>query len=86
MLAAHPDVQDVAIIGHPHPEWGETVVAVLMLRPGRTLNETGLRDFLGTRLAHYKIPRVFELRDTLPRNATGKLLKHALRSPPFAAI
>ncbi len=86
VLAAHPDVQDVAIIGHPHPEWGETVVAVLVLRPGRTLNETGLRDFLGTRLAHYKIPRVFELRDTLPRNATGKLLKHALRSPPFAAI
>ncbi len=83
VLAVHPDVQDVAIIGRPHPEWGETIAALLVLRPGRTLNEAGLRDFLETRLAHYKIPRVFELRDTLPRNATGKLLKHVLRSQPL---
>jgi len=79
-LATHPDVQDVAVIGRPHPAWGETVVAVLVARPGRTLDDEGLRGFLDLRLAGYKIPRVFELRDTLPRTATGKLLKHTLRT------
>ena len=79
-LATHPDVQDVAVIGRPHPEWGETVVAVLVARPGRTLDDEGLHGFLAPRLARYKIPRVFELRDTLPRTATGKLLKHTLRT------
>lgn len=80
-LGAHPDVQDVAVIGRPHAEWGETVVAVLVARPGRTLVPDELRAFLETRLARYKIPRVFELRDALPRTATGKLLKHQLRAP-----
>ncbi|WP_442881518.1 class I adenylate-forming enzyme family protein [Comamonas sp.] len=78
-LGAHPDVQDVAVIGRPHAEWGETVVAVLVARPGRTLAPDELRAFLETRLARYKIPRVFDLRDALPRTATGKLLKHQLR-------
>ena len=78
-LGAHPDVQDVAVIGRPHAEWGETVVAVLVARPGRTLAPADLHRFLEPRLARYKIPRVFESRDTLPRTATGKLLKHLLR-------
>jgi feruloyl-CoA synthase len=80
-LGAHPDVQDVAVIGRPHAQWGETVVAVLVARPGRTLAPDELRSFLEGRLARYKIPRVFELRDALPRTATGKLLKHPLRAP-----
>lgn len=78
-LGAHPDVQDVAVIGRPHAEWGETVVAVLVARPGRRLAPDELRAFLETRLARYNIPRVFELREALPRTATGKLLKHRLR-------
>lgn len=80
VLATHPDVQDVAVIGRPHPEWGETVVAVLTPRPGRRLDEAALRGFLEPRLARYKIPRVYEVREALPRTATGKLLKHLLRS------
>lgn len=78
-LATHPDVQDVAVIGRPHPEWGETVTAVLVARTGRTLDEEALREFLAPRLARYKIPRAYEFRDTVPRTATGKLLKHLLR-------
>lgn len=78
-LGAHPGVQDVAVIGRPHAEWGETVVAVLVARPGHTLAPADLRSYLEPRLARYKIPRVFELRDALPRTATGKLLKHQLR-------
>ncbi|WP_370682533.1 class I adenylate-forming enzyme family protein [Comamonas sp. GB3 AK4-5] len=79
VLSTHPDVQDVAVVGRPHPEWGETVTAVLVLKPARTWDEQGVRDFLAPRLAHYKIPRRYELRDSLPRTATGKLVKHLLR-------
>lgn len=79
VLSTHPDVQDVAVIGRPHPEWGETVVAMLAPKPGRTLDEAALRSFLEPRLARYKIPRIYEVHATLPRTATGKLLKHLLR-------
>ena len=82
VLCTHPDVQDVAVIGRPHPEWGETVVAVLTLKPGKTPDHEDLRQFMETRLARYKIPRIFEVRDALPRTATGKLLKHMLRGSP----
>ncbi len=79
VLCTHPDVQDVAVIGRPHPEWGETVVAVLTLKTGKLLDQETLREFMTPQLARYKIPRLFEFRDTLPRTATGKLLKHMLR-------
>ena len=79
VLSTHPDVQDVAVIGRPHAEWGETVVAVLALKPGHALDEAGIKAFMAPKLAHYKIPRVFEVRDALPRTASGKLMKHLLR-------
>jgi feruloyl-CoA synthase len=79
VLSTHPDVQDVAVVGRPHPEWGETVTAVLVLKPGHHWDEQGMQEFLAPRLARYKIPRRYELRDSLPRTATGKLLKHVLR-------
>ena len=81
-LGAHPDVQDVAVIGRPHAEWGETVVALLVARSGHTLEPAELRSYLEPRLARYKIPRVFALCEALPRTATGKLLKHPLRKRP----
>lgn len=79
-VSAYPEVQDVAVIGRPHPEWGETVVAILVPRAGGNYDEAALRDFLGTRLARYKIPRAYEVREALPRTASGKLLKHQLRA------
>lgn len=85
-LSTHPDVQDVAVIGRHHPDWGETVVASLVPRPGSVLDEASLRSFLSTRLARYKIPRVYEWHTALPRTATGKLLKHMLRHTPAPAV
>jgi len=81
MLGAHPDVQDVAVIGRPHPEWGETVTAVVVARSGRPTDGNALRDYLQPLLARYKIPRHFEFVAEVPRTATGKLLKHLLRVP-----
>ena len=79
LLAAHPDLQDVAVVGRPHAEWGETVTALLVPRPGRAVDAEALRAFLAPQLARYKIPRIFEAHASLPRTATGKLLKHLLR-------
>ena len=82
-LSAHPGVLDVAVVGRPHPEWGETVTAVLIARDGgQRPGDDALRTFLEPRLARYKIPRVFEWRDALPRTPTGKVLKHQLRAVP----
>ncbi|MGE4340093.1 MAG: class I adenylate-forming enzyme family protein [Pigmentiphaga sp.] len=78
-ISAWRGVQDVAVIGRPHPEWGETVTAVLVPRTGSTIDVEELRNFLNERLARYKVPRLFEVRDALPRTATGKLLKHMIR-------
>lgn len=76
----HPGVADIAVVGRPHAEWGETIVAVVVpaAEGGPSVEE--LREFLGTRLAKYKIPRDLVTLDALPRNPSGKVLKHRLRA------
>lgn len=78
-LATHPGVADAAVFGQPHPEWGETVVARIVAKPGEALTPEALAAFLAPRLARYKIPREFVLVESLPRTPTGKLQKYLLR-------
>ncbi len=78
-LAAHPSVAEVTVIGAAHEKWGETPVAVAVLVPGASLELGELRDWAGERLARYKLPTVLHVVDELPRNATGKVTKGALR-------
>lgn len=78
-LLSHPDVSECAVIGIPHPRWGETPRAIVVPRSGRAPTEAELIAFARQRLAHYKCPTSIVLAETLPRNASGKLLKRELR-------
>ena len=78
VLADHPDIAEVAVIGRPDERWGEVPIAVAALsRAGLTLAD--LDDFLTKRLARYKHPKALEIVDALPRNPAGKVLKTELR-------
>lgn len=83
-LYQHPAVRECAVIGVPDPDWGEVGRAFVVLRAGHTLDQTGVERFLAGRLGRYKIPKSLILVDSLPRNASGKLLKKLLREQPPA--
>ena len=78
-LNAHPAVMEVAVIGVPHERWGETPKAIVVLRPGKRASEPELIAFTREHLARYKCPTSVVFAETLPRNASGKLLKPELR-------
>lgn len=80
VLASHPDIAEVAVIGRPHSRWGETPVAVVVPGPGAAdLTLESVREFARASLASFKLPTGIELVEVLPRNASGKVLKHKLR-------
>jgi acyl-CoA synthetase (AMP-forming)/AMP-acid ligase II len=79
VLRDHPGVADVAVIGTPHPRWGEQVTAIIVPAPGAALDDNTLSDYAGTRLAGFKKPRRIEFVDTLPRNALNKVQTGVLK-------
>jgi long-chain acyl-CoA synthetase len=79
VLADHPDVAGVAVVGRPDPKWGEAVVAVVVPRPGSGLTSDELLAFGRERLAGYKLPKSVDFVDALPLGPTGKILKRELR-------
>jgi O-succinylbenzoic acid--CoA ligase len=77
VLLEHPAVAEAGVFARPHPEWGEAVTARVVLRSDAS--ETELRDWLGERLARFKVPKAIEVADRLPRTASGKLLRRELQ-------
>ena len=84
VLARHPDVADVAVVGVPDPIFGERVRAVVVLRPGARLTLADLRAWSADRLADYKRPEDLAVVAQLPRTAAGKVLKRSLAAPDGA--
>ena len=79
VLRTHPDVADVAVIGTPHPKWGEQVTAVVVRRNGAELDAATLSEFAGRRLSGFKKPRRIEFIAALPRNAANKVQTNVLK-------
>ncbi|WP_107943202.1 class I adenylate-forming enzyme family protein [Metasolibacillus fluoroglycofenilyticus] len=77
-LLSYEGIFEVAVIGIPHPQWGETVKAVYAAKAA--IDEEALKAYLEKHLAKYKIPRIYERVEALPRNASGKILKQTLKS------
>ncbi|KDN16431.1 long-chain-fatty-acid--CoA ligase [Amycolatopsis rifamycinica] len=80
VIAKHPAVSQVAVIGLPDDEWGERVHAVVTLLPGTTLTAAELREFCRQAIAGHKCPRSLEIVERLPMSAAGKILKRDLRN------
>jgi long-chain acyl-CoA synthetase len=74
-----PGVFDCAVFGIPDEEFGEALAAIIQRVKGASLDETQVREFLKGRIAKYKLPKVIEFRDALPREDSGKLFKRKLR-------
>ncbi len=79
LLARHEAIAEAAAIGVPDSEFGQRLLAFVVLKPGATASEDDLKGYIKTNLARYKVPREIRFVDELPRNATGKVLKRELK-------
>ncbi len=79
ILASHPDISEVAVVGTPHPHTGEAVRAYVVSRQGVHLDEDAIIDYCRTKLARYKCPSKILFVDSLPKNLSGKVQRYALR-------
>jgi fatty-acyl-CoA synthase len=78
MLTGHPAVADVAVLGVPDEEFGQRLACYVVRREGASVDADAVRGYVRDHLARYKVPRDVIFLDSLPRNATGKVLKREL--------
>jgi fatty-acyl-CoA synthase len=78
-IAGMPGVVDVAVVGAPDPDWGETVVAIMSVEDGAPVGVDEVREYAAAALARYKLPRMLQIVPSVPRNASGKLDKLQIR-------
>ncbi|HMD64762.1 MAG TPA: hypothetical protein VKF83_12435 [Stellaceae bacterium] len=79
VLLRHPGLVKASVVGRPHPEWGEEVVAFVVARPGAEIGEGALDRLCLDHIARFKRPRHYRFIDALPKNNYGKVLKTELR-------
>jgi len=81
VVMTHPAIQDCAVVGVPHPKWGEAVMAAVELRPGARLDVEQLLAHCRARLGGMKTPKSIAIVDRLPRSSVGKVLRREVRAP-----
>ena len=81
VMAAHPAVREVVVVGIPDDKWGEAVAAFVALRAGESADDAALMAFARERLAGYKVPKSVHFIDEVPKSPVGKLLRRAVRDP-----
>ena len=81
ILLMHPAVAEAAVVGQPDAHWGEVVRAVIALRPGHEADVAELQTHCRRELAGFKIPRILDFVDALPKSPTGKILRRLVRAP-----
>ena len=86
LLYAHPDIEDVQVVGVPDAKYGEELLAAVRLRSGASLTEEDVRDFCRGRLAHYKVPRYVRFVEEYPMTVTGKIQKFKIRDAAVAEL
>nr|WP_223819603.1 hypothetical protein [Cupriavidus cauae] len=79
VLAGHPAISEVAVVGMPHPEWGESVAAVVVAKADASVDVEDIQAYCAERLAKYKVPRQVRVVEAMPRTPTGKVMKYQLR-------
>ena len=79
MLLRHPDLVEASVVGRPHPDWGEEVVAFVVTRPGAEVEPDALDRICLDHIARFKRPREYRFTESLPKNNYGKVLKTELR-------
>lgn len=78
-LYTHPKIKDVQVIGVPDKDYGEEILAAVILNPGETSSEEEIKEFVLTHMAKHKVPRYIDFVDEFPMNAAGKILKYKMR-------
>ena len=78
-IYTHPKVRDVQVIGVPDEQYGEEIMAVVILKEGETSSEEEIKDYVRTHMAKHKVPRYVSFVKEFPMNAAGKILKYKMR-------
>ncbi|MBC8545879.1 AMP-binding protein [Clostridiaceae bacterium NSJ-31] len=78
-IYTHPKVSDVQVIGVPDKQYGEEIMACVVLKPGETMTEEELKEYVASHMAKHKTPRYVDFVDGFPMNAAGKILKYKMR-------
>ena len=81
VIAKHPAVSEVAVIGQPDEKWGEAVTAVVVAKEGMNVSGEEIKKFCEGKIGRFRIPKYVDFAKVLPRNPTGKILRKIVREP-----